>query len=240
MIAVPASVPWTPSDPFNDPGSLETSLDAKRAKECCSAWNEVFQHAQNEDRSSRQSHSLRERVLGVDSKDLRLACRLRQPQLDLGDPGKPCATGRGSEQTREHTDFGVISRNAATLTADVESAAVNLPALASNITARLSHDVGRRPAETTHTLRPRCVPLSDCQVDSINVAVHNGDVSIAVRDSVISEHAAVHCAFETAQKLTGMRGSLQRLTLNGRVLYQTEISDSMDIAVRRSAFAFTC
>lgn len=76
--------------------------------------------------------------------------------------------------------------------------------------------------------------------DSVNVFVRGSMVAIIVRDTAIEDTEALDCAFETAQKLTGVRAALQQLTLNGRVLYQqrTEAAGAEPSAV--PSLVFTC
>lgn len=76
--------------------------------------------------------------------------------------------------------------------------------------------------------------------DSVNVFVRGADVAIVVRDAGISEQQALHCAFETARKLTGQRAALQQLVLNGRTLYQQPGDSRMHDSARSSSLVFAC
>src|SRR5581483_7561244 len=73
-------------------------------------------------------------------------------------------------------------------------------------------------------LAPSAQPSSaEPLAESVRVFVQGPAVAIVVRDATISDQDAVSCAFETARELTGLRSSLQQLTLNGRTLYQRQI-----------------
>jgi hypothetical protein len=77
--------------------------------------------------------------------------------------------------------------------------------------------------------------------ESVRVFVQGPAVAIVVRDATISDQDAVYCAFETARELTGLRSSLQQLTLNGRTLYQRHIhSDMREVPPCGAPVFFAC
>lgn len=94
---------------------------------------------------------------------------------------------------------------------------------------------GGRFASTTMT-----ATASPARAESINVFVQGAAVSIVVRDTGASTEEALHCAFETARELTGQRAALQRLTLNGRILYQQQGDAVRSDLTPFSALAFAC
>jgi hypothetical protein len=69
----------------------------------------------------------------------------------------------------------------------------------------------------------------------INVFVHGAAVAVVVRNTSLSAKDALHCAFETARELTGQRGALQELTLNGKTIYRQPAN-----AGRERAAMFAC
>jgi len=73
--------------------------------------------------------------------------------------------------------------------------------------------------------------------DSVNVYLHGSEVAIVVRDSRLTEPEAMTCALATAQQLTGERDALQRLTLNGRPIYERP---SRSIAATLPDLIFAC
>jgi hypothetical protein len=76
--------------------------------------------------------------------------------------------------------------------------------------------------------------------DSIHVFVRDAAVAIVVRDAEISQQQALHCAFETARKLTGQRAALQQLVLNGRTLYQHGVDTRKHDSTRSASLVFAC
>jgi hypothetical protein len=88
-------------------------------------------------------------------------------------------------------------------------------------------------------LAPSAQPSSaEPLAESVRVFVQGPAVAIVVRDATISDQDAVSCAFETARELTGLRSSLQQLTLNGRTLYQRQIDSGPREAPPGGAFVF--
>jgi len=88
-------------------------------------------------------------------------------------------------------------------------------------------------------LAPSAQPSSaEPLAESVRVFVQGPAVAIVVRDATISDQDAVSCAFETARELTGLRSSLQQLTLNGRTLYQRQIDSGTREAPPGGAFVF--
>ena len=88
-------------------------------------------------------------------------------------------------------------------------------------------------------LAPSAQPSSaEPLAESVRVFVQGPEVAIVVRDATISDQDAVSCAFETARELTGLRSSLQQLTLNGRTLYQRQIDSGTREAPPGGAFVF--
>lgn len=75
--------------------------------------------------------------------------------------------------------------------------------------------------------------------DSVNVFVNGLAVTVIVRDAEIPASAALQCAFETARELTGRRAALQRLTLNGRMLYQSRSVEG-SLPSKLPALLFEC
>jgi hypothetical protein len=69
----------------------------------------------------------------------------------------------------------------------------------------------------------------------INVFVHGAAVAVVVRNTSLSAKDALNCAFETARELTGQRGALQELTLNGKTIYRQPAN-----AGRERAALFAC
>src|SRR6185503_2379547 len=66
------------------------------------------------------------------------------------------------------------------------------------------------------------VPSSASPVaaESILVLLYGASLTIVVRDTTLSEQDALQGAFATASELTGQRAALNKLTLNGRTVYQ--------------------
>jgi len=79
--------------------------------------------------------------------------------------------------------------------------------------------------------------------ESIQVTVQGAVVAIVVRDAGLAERDALRSAFETARSLTGQSSALQKLVLNGRILYEQQI-DSNPSAISRwqpsTALVFVC
>lgn len=76
--------------------------------------------------------------------------------------------------------------------------------------------------------------------DSVSVFVHGEGVEIVVRDASVSDQQAVHAAFATALDLTGRRGTLRELTLNGRTLYRRQDEPARPPPQQPPALVFAC
>jgi hypothetical protein len=81
---------------------------------------------------------------------------------------------------------------------------------------------------------------ASARTDSVYVFVQSAAVSIAVRDANLSPDDALRAAFDTAHELKGQRGALQRLTLNGRMLYSQASAGAAEVAPQARELTFSC
>lgn len=98
------------------------------------------------------------------------------------------------------------------------------------------HEPAHTVAASSLPEREFLLPQRSTLSDSVSVFLHGATVSIVVRDGTISARQAVDCAFETARQLTGQRGTLLRLTLNGQTLYRQPCAESR----AQPALLFAC
>ena len=88
--------------------------------------------------------------------------------------------------------------------------------------------------------RLTAVPAAANPPESVSVYVRDSLVAIVVRDASLTDQNAMQCAFATAQALTGQRAALQRLTLNGKILYQQPPDLSASPAGAAPVLTFAC
>jgi hypothetical protein len=86
---------------------------------------------------------------------------------------------------------------------------------------------GPAPVPAPRLADPQAVPaprLADPQAaparDVVSVVIDGRAVAITVRDDAVSDHEALHAAFEAARIVMGEGRALRELTLNGRLLYR--------------------
>jgi len=92
----------------------------------------------------------------------------------------------------------------------------------------------RRTGRTTST------PSQPISPESVSVFTRGTKVAVVVRDAALTDREAMHCALEAAYQLTGQRGSLHLLTVNGRTLYRPPGPAGTLPRAASAALAFAC
>ena len=221
---------------------LRFAAGPEQGRDLYEIWNAVFDRKGGRegrpDQALPQSGEAREPAAadsagaGAGSGDAPRAARSPQPS------GHPMAQP-GSRLVTENSTLTVQSASArAAVAADpavVAPSMVFAPNIGSDnpvadvaavAAAPLTGGTSAQPADAARSVisagDTRSVDSTGAAEESIRVIVSNSTVSIVVRDDTLAPSEAIHCAFATAQQLTGRRDTLARLILNGHTLYQQE------------------
>jgi hypothetical protein len=224
-------------------GPAAVLIDAVQAEDLYRAWKSVFErsqpvHAADVDKTSSAAGTAHvEATQGVRGSivqppPLRMDSALLQEPVSASSTSIALLSG--------------VAGKSVTTAIDESSHAVDPEVPADTITAATTSKV-RSVAHDVQDLQPVARLASFASFhsasvgpESVTVLVQGANVDIVVRDAAISEQEAVHCAFETVQRLTGQRAGLHELTLNGRIVYQRRGDSAEHAATAQSSLVFAC
>jgi hypothetical protein len=208
----------------HEENSSAAFLEARHDEQRRAAWQAVFEQSQSIEMGSGDlmpTDSLHRRDTSA-VEDCSPSMANADRSISANDPAAdPIGVGSGSAPWRGGRN--PVGTSIVNVDGVAKPGAIN-PAIARQTV--LPNDSGResqRPdAGPMSRAAARIVPslaTSSLVGESTLVRVVGSKIAIVVRDATIDDEEALQSAFETARELTGARGGLLQLVLNGRALY---------------------